>query len=147
MLLIFFFAKPCSNKLINFVDAVCLITLITGMSASLAVGVYMITSAINNVFSLEETPLLKAIVCFAIVFAFVSSAASGLMKGIRFFSRINTKIFYLIGLFVLLAGPTSFILAKGFYSFGFYIKNFFNLTLFPLYSLQFACHLLLYKPP
>ena len=125
-----FFVKPCSDKLINFVDALCLITLITGMSSSLAVGVYMIASAMNNVFSLQETPLLKGLICFSIVTAFVGSAASGLLKGIRFFSQINTKIFYLLGIFVLLAGPTTFILSNGFYSFGFYLKNFFNLTLF-----------------
>lgn len=125
-----FFQKSSSKRFNNTLDSICLITLITGMSASLAVGIFLISGALNSIFGIQESPLVYAFVCFVIVISFISSATSGLMRGIRVISFFNTKIFYLIGLFLLILGPTNFILSKGFLSLGFYFKNFFKLTLF-----------------
>ena len=126
----FFFNQFFSKKAVSAVDSLCLLTLMTGMSSSLAVGVYMISSALEHLFSVKETPVLFAAICFVIVFSFVLSAASGLMRGIRVLSNINTKLFYLLSFFVVVMGPTKYIFFEGLFSFRLYVQNFFNLTVF-----------------
>jgi len=54
-----------------------------------------------------------AVVAILIVAAFFISSASGLHKGIRILSDINTKIFIVLIMFVLIAGPTVAILEFG----------------------------------
>ena len=123
--------KPLHKNFTSFVDSICLFTLTSGMSASLAVGVLMLSSALHHLIGIAESPLLYAMIIVFIVVSFVSSATSGLLKGIRTLSFFNTNAFYLIGLFVLFAGPTNFIVYQGLEGFWVYISHFLNFTLFP----------------
>lgn len=118
------FKKPINAVAADLIDAVALFTLVAGVAASLGTGMLSLAGGISNLSSLTTTPVLSAVVAFAIVAAFVGSSATGLQKGIRILSDINTKFFFAFAIFVLLFGPTSQLLLAGVKAFAGYITEF-----------------------
>jgi len=114
------------------VDVICLFALVCGMAASMGSAVFLVTGGVssltNGVF--VEGPLVWTIVAAVIVTAFVASAVSGVMKGIRILSTINSRIYLALGLFVFLFGPTFYILNLTVESFGSYLSSFAHMSLF-----------------
>lgn len=88
------------------VDAIALFSLVAGMSASLGTGILVLSGGIASLTGLSSTKGLMALVAILIVVTFVLSAVSGLQKGIARLSNLNTKIFFVFFVFVLLFGPT-----------------------------------------
>ena len=70
------------------------------------------------------------IVGVIIVAAFVISAVSGVMKGIRILSTLNSRIYICLGIFVFLFGPTFYILNLTIEGFGSYVTDFAKQSLF-----------------
>jgi len=95
----------------QFIDAICVLSLLFGLSATLGAGILSITGGIDRLVGLGTGPLMTATVGSAIVGAFFLSSASGLQRGIRVLSDINTRGFLILALFVLLIGPTRDVLA------------------------------------
>lgn len=110
--------------IITAIDSICLFALAAGMSAVLGVGMLTLAGGILNSTESIEKPLLLGVIGIAIVAAFTISAASGLLKGIRILSGINISIFMVICLFVLFAGPTSFIISNALLGLKSYAINF-----------------------
>ena len=90
----------------DLLDGLALLALAFGLSASLGAGILSISGGLDRLSPLTSGPVLTGIVAFAIIAAFFTSSVSGLHKGIRFLSDINTKIFIGLLIFVLIAGPT-----------------------------------------
>ncbi|MGD6870906.1 BCCT family transporter [Sutcliffiella horikoshii] len=111
-------------------DAVCLYTLALGMAAAMGTSILNLSGGMNYLFGLESSPTLWAVIAFVIMFTFIISASSGLMKGIRILSDINLKLFIFIILFIFVVGPTAYILNLGTESLGNYFTNFFEKSLF-----------------
>ncbi len=97
----------------NAIDGICLFALVAGMSASLGTGILVIASGLGEVFGLEKTRFLWAAITIAIVVTFIISSATGLTKGIRILSDLNTKGLFVLCGFVLIAGPTVLIFQNG----------------------------------
>jgi glycine betaine transporter len=114
----------------SLIDAICLYALVAGMAASLGTGVLTLGGGISYLFGIPSSPLLMAVIACVLVGTFIISSMSGLMKGIRVLSDLNAKIFVGLAIFVLLAGPTGFILSFGAEAVGNYMSNFFTLSLF-----------------
>ncbi|HHY42068.1 MAG TPA: BCCT family transporter [Thermoanaerobacterales bacterium] len=112
------------------VDAICLFTLVAGMAASLGTGVMALAGGLDHAFGLESNQFLWAILTITIVVAFVISASTGVMKGIRALSLINTRVYYVIVIFMLVFGPTRYIFDLGTEALGDFITNFFQKCLF-----------------
>ena len=112
------------------IDAISLFSLVSGMAASLGAGMLTLAGGLEYYFGLNGGPLLLACLGGMIVFTFILSAASGLMKGIRILSDINTKAFFLIALFIFFFGPTTFLLEIGLEGLGEYITQFFSKSLY-----------------
>ena len=104
------------------IDGICLYALVAGMAASLGAGILTLSGGIKSITNFES-PFLLLIITLAIVITFSVSAISGLMKGIRLLSDINIRIFFLLAIFVLLAGPTLSILQQAFQGLVLYFKN------------------------
>ncbi len=117
--------KHARGWLAKLVDVICLYGLVAGMAASLGTGLLSITGGLDRVFNTGQPGWLLAVVAVAIVLTFVLSSASGLMKGIRWLSQLNTWGFMILALFVLLAGPTRNILQLGGAGFVDYAQHFF----------------------
>lgn len=116
--------RPAPKSAAALLDGFSLLALLFGLSASLGAGILSISGGIDRLTPLSVGPILLAVVSLAIVGAFFMSSASGLHRGIRVLSDINTKIFLGLILFVFIAGPTLLILQLGGESLWQYIKSF-----------------------
>ncbi len=116
----------------NLIDAICLYSLVAGMAASLGGGILILAGGLGHLFPTipSKSPVVWAIIAAVIIATFVISSASGLMRGIRILSSINTYALFALAIFILLFGPTVFILSFGLEAFGCYITDFFKSNLF-----------------
>ena len=94
-------------------DAAALVTILMGLSASLGTGIITITGGLHRLFGLPSNAWLMAAIAAAIVIAFVLSSITGVTRGIRVLSDLNTKFFFLFALLFLFAGPTLPLLQAG----------------------------------
>lgn len=111
------------------VDVICLFALVAGMAASLGTGTMTIGGGIEKVFGITSGPTAWGVIIAVIVVTFVISSVSGVMKGIRVLSSINAKVYIALLAFLLLFGPTAFMLNVSAESFGAYIQDFFRMSL------------------
>jgi choline-glycine betaine transporter len=116
--------RPAPKSAAAVLDGFSLLALLFGLSASLGAGILSISGGIDRLTPLSVGPFLLAAVSIAIVGAFFISSASGLNRGIRILSDINTKIFLGLIVFVFIAGPTFLILKLGGESLWQYVRNF-----------------------
>ncbi len=96
----------------NVIDAVCLYSLVAGMAAALGTGILMLSGGLTEMFGLPSNKWVWAGIAGAIVATFIVSSATGLMKGIRILSDINTKLLFAFGIFAFVCGPMMFILTQ-----------------------------------
>ena len=113
----------------HLIDALALYALVAGMASSLGTGALALVGGINQYLPLPASPFSLGLVIAAIVVTFVCSALSGLQRGLTWLSSINTWILLALAGFLLIFGPTTFILAFGLESFGNYLNQFFRLSL------------------
>lgn len=112
------------------IDALCLYTLALGMAAAMGTSVINLAGGINYLSGITSTPALWAMISIVVMVTFIVSASTGLMKGIRILSDINMKVYIVIILFMFIFGPTSYIVNLGTESFGIYLSDFFENSLF-----------------
>ena len=95
------------------IDAAALFALVAGVAASLGAGVMTLVGGIVEQTPLSDGPVIRLMVTALIVAVYVASSVSGLQRGIKMLSDINIRVFFLLAIFVLLAGPTIAILDLG----------------------------------
>jgi glycine betaine transporter len=112
------------------VDALCLYTLALGMAAAMGTSILNLAGGVNYLTGIASSPTLWAVIAAVVMITFIISASSGLMKGIRILSDINMKVYIIIVLFIFIAGPTAYMVNLGTESFGNFLTNFFEKSLF-----------------
>lgn len=106
------------------IDAVCLYALVAGMSAALGTGIMMIGGGLQDLFGIPSNRWLWGIICVAIVATFIASSATGLMKGIRILSDVNTKLLLALVLVPIFFGPGWVLWTDGGAALADYVVNF-----------------------
>lgn len=86
-------------------DAVCLYSLVAGMSASLGAGLLTIAGGLRQFAHLPDSTVMLGLIAAAIVGVFIISSVSGLQRGIRILSEINIRAFILLAAFIFVLGP------------------------------------------
>jgi len=124
------FKNKISERTSAIIDSICLYTLALGMAASMGTSILTLSGGINFLTGIKSTPMLWAVVAGLVTLTFIISATTGLMKGIRILSNINMRAFFIILLFVFIAGPTTYILNISTESLGVYFTQFFQKSLF-----------------
>jgi len=126
------FSEKAAEKASPVVDIVCLFALVCGMAASMGSAVFLVSDGMSSLSggSLTSGTTMWLIVAAAIVAAFVTSAVTGVMKGIRILSTINSRIYMVLGVFIFLFGPTFYILNLTVEGFGAYLSTFAQSSLF-----------------
>lgn len=121
-----------AKKFSPVVDVICLLALVCGMAASMGSAVFLVTGGMSTLSGggIQSGAVTWTIVGAVIVAAFVASAVSGVMNGIRILSTINSRIYMALGLFVFLFGPTFYILNLTIEGFGAYLTDFCRQSLF-----------------
>ena len=115
----------------NLIDTVCLFCLCLGMASTLGSGILLIVEGVSRITNgTIQMNVGSWSICGAIIIVgFILSAASGLRRGIKHLSTINSWFYLVLGFFVFLAGPTSYILNLCAESFGGFLSDFFKLSL------------------
>lgn len=111
------------------IDVISLYGLVAGMAASLGTGMLSISGGLDRTLGIPQSTLIIGLVGIAIVVTFTISSATGLMKGIRILSVLNTRAFIALGIFVLISGPTLYMLQAGGDGLLDYVKHFFPRSL------------------
>ncbi len=111
------------------VDAISLFSLIAGMAASLGAGLIILAGGLEILVGIKYSYITLGLMAVLIVGTFIISSVSGLQKGIKTLSDINIKIFIGLAIFILLFGPTLFILKWGFIGVWEFISHFFSRSL------------------
>ena len=111
--LYFLLGERCDGPIGTVVDAISLFALVGGISTSLGFGILQISGGLNYMFHIDSTPFLWAIVAIAIVAAFTVTSILGVDKGIKWLADQNFKLYVIVLAFILIIGPTTYILKLG----------------------------------
>ncbi|WP_173916611.1 BCCT family transporter [Halobacillus sp. Marseille-Q1614] len=106
------------------VDFIAVFATIFGVATSLGFGTLQIASGLSFSFEgIENTFTLQLLIIITVTILFMTSAMTGLNKGIKYLSNINIVLALLLMFFLLFAGPTNFIMDYFTSTFGSYIRD------------------------
>ncbi|WP_026702577.1 BCCT family transporter [Salibacterium aidingense] len=112
------------------IDILVIWSMIGGLSTSLGLGVPMVANVSAELLGIEPTLPLSIVIIVIWTIIFSSSAYLGLYKGIRKLSDWNIYIALVLAVFVLITGPTLFILTYFTDSLGLMLNNFMRMSLY-----------------
>ncbi|WP_417451116.1 BCCT family transporter [Kordiimonas sp.] len=119
--------KNCSSFAGRLVDLFFMLGLIGGAGTALALTTPMISASLAELLGTERTIWLDVLSVSICVLLFGVSVYMGLEKGIKKLADANFLLSLLLLAFVLIAGPTGFILAMGTESIGTMVNNVFTM--------------------
>lgn len=111
------------------IDSFCAFSTVIGMIASLGQGILSVAGGISKMSKVQSGHVVWVIIGVAIAVIFTISACSGVLKGIKWISNINTAFLLVLLVLVFIAGPTMYIIQLSLESFGVYVNNFFTRSL------------------
>ncbi|WP_188725505.1 BCCT family transporter [Lentibacillus populi] len=112
------------------IDVLVIWSMIGGLGTSLGLGVPMISAVVSDLFGIEPSLWLNVVIIIIWTFIFSSSAYLGLYKGIRKLSDWNVYMALGLALFVIIVGPTLFILSYFTNSLGLMLDDFLRMSLY-----------------
>ncbi|VBB46391.1 conserved membrane hypothetical protein [uncultured Desulfatiglans sp.] len=107
----------------NVIDVLSVLATLFGLATSLGLGVKQVSSGLNYLFGLPASTEFAVLLIAVITFFAVMSIATGLDKGVKMLSMVNMYTAGLFMLFLLVVGPTVYILKAFTQNIGFYIQN------------------------
>lgn len=105
--------RPLPVPIAAGLDAAILWALVMGMAASLGAGMLMLSGGVASLTGLSSGPLTLALVAGAIAIVVLISSLTGLLRGIRILSEINTWFFFALVAFIAAFGPLREMLMQG----------------------------------
>src|SRR5699024_4559669 len=111
-------------------DVISIIATVAGTLGPLGFLGLQISYGLHHLFSVPNTVSISIMVIGILVLIASISAATGVDRGILLLSRINVGMTIVLGLIVLVVGPTLFIIDAFVGGSGFYLQNFFAMSLF-----------------
>mgnify|MGYP000182030614 CR=1 FL=1 len=117
------------KTIMSMLDTLIILGIVGGTATALGLGVPMLSAFIAEIFGLDDSLMIKLGVLVLWTLLFGASAYRGLKKGIKVLADINMVLAGMAMLFVIVAGPTLFILSLTVNSLGLFIDNFFIMSL------------------
>ena len=111
-------------------DAACIIAVVAGTVGPIGFLGLQVSYGLNSLFGIADTFATQATVIVGLVAIYTISAVTGINRGIQFLSRVNIVLGAVLLVFMLLAGPTAFIVSSYFAGFGTYLTSFFDMALY-----------------
>ena len=107
----------------NVIDILSVLATIFGLATSLGLGVKQVVSGLHYLFNFPTTTDFAVVVIGVITLFAVISIASGLDKGVRMLSMANMVTAGIFMLFLIVVGPTVYIMKAFTQNIGFYISK------------------------
>ena len=104
------FPGPVGRPLGAVADVLGVLAVVFGIAGSLTMGTLQVRGGLSAVFDLEATQTLSLIIMGVLFVCYMISATTGVDKGIKILSNINILVAITIMLFVIVMGPSRFIL-------------------------------------
>ncbi len=111
------------------IDIIVVLGIIGGTATSLGIGIPIISAFIAELLGIEDTLFVKLGLLFTWIILFGASVYRGLKKGIKVLADINMFLAIFAILFVLIAGPSLFILTLSVNSLGLLFQNIISMSL------------------
>lgn len=112
------------------IDLLIVLGIVGGAATSLGVGVPLVSAMLARLFDVPDALSLKILVLVAWTLLYGTSCYRGLKSGIRVLADFNMVLAIVMIVFVLLAGPTAFILSITTNSIGLVLDNFLRMALY-----------------
>lgn len=113
----------------DLIDIVAVVGTLFGVATSLGLGVSQISSGLDFVGLVKDpSTAVKVLLIIGISLLAVASVVTGVGRGIKWLSNTNMGLAGALMLFVLVTGPTLFILREFVQSFGIYLQNLIQLS-------------------
>ncbi|GAB5469350.1 MAG: BCCT family transporter [Rhodospirillales bacterium] len=111
-------------------DASCIIAVVAGTVGPIGFLGLQVSYGLADLFGLSDGFALQAAVIAGLVVIYTASAMTGLSRGIQLLSKFNIVLAGVLMAFMLIAGPTGFILESFFGSLPVYVGNFFETSMY-----------------
>jgi choline/glycine/proline betaine transport protein len=112
----------------NAIDVVALVGTLFGVATSLGLGVLQISAGLEDAGILESSSLINVIIIVVITGFVLFSVLSGVGRGMKWLSNVNLVLAALLAIFILVVGPTQFLLRDFVQSLGNYVQNFVGMS-------------------
>ncbi|MDR1296499.1 MAG: BCCT family transporter [Deltaproteobacteria bacterium] len=123
---------PKVEKFSWLIDTLALLAIALGLSSSLGAGLTLVGAGIEQSYGITQSiPVWLALAAVTCV-TFTTSSYLGVNRGIRFFANLNSKIFYILLIFIFITGPTLYILRSSTAGLAYWLQNFWEWGLDPI---------------
>ncbi|WP_335339018.1 BCCT family transporter [Microterricola viridarii] len=112
----------------NAVDVIALVGTLFGVATSLGLGVLQISAGLDAAGFGRPNELMQVVIILVISCFVLFSVLSGVGKGMKWLSNTNLVLAALLVIYLLVSGPTTFLLREFVQSIGGYIQNFVSLS-------------------
>lgn len=112
----------------DLVDLLAVFGTVFGIATTQGLGVQQMNAGLNAVFGLPTSTTLQVIITAIIMSVATLSVVSGVKRGVRLLSEANFWLSIAVVLFLLLFGPTQYLIAITIESAGDYIQNLMSMT-------------------
>ena len=117
-----------SKGLETFIHGLSIFTMCGAVACSMGVGLMQIGAGLQNLFGIDQGPVVWLIVAIAVTVLFTLSCVSGIGKGLKKLSSFTTIAFIGILIWVVIFGPTKFSASLGTEAFGNLFDHLFQRT-------------------
>jgi choline/glycine/proline betaine transport protein len=122
------FGKRVEGGLGDAVDVLAVFGTVFGIATTLGLGVQQMNAGLGALFGIESSVWLQLTVITVIMTVATFSVVSGVKKGVRLLSEANFWLSIAVVVFLLLFGPTQYLIAITIESAGDYIQNLLGMT-------------------
>lgn len=113
----------------NIIDVLSVLATLMGLATSLGLGVSQVNAGLNHLFGIGISTTTQVILIAVITGFATVSVVMGLDGGVKRLSEINMILAGIFLIFVLIAGPTVYLLSGFTQNIGYYIANFMEMSL------------------
>ncbi|MFP3999736.1 MAG: BCCT family transporter [Desulfobacterales bacterium] len=110
------------------IDVVAVLSTIFGLATSLGLGVQQVNAGLGHLVGLPENVYIQILLIGIITAGATLSVISGLDQGVKRLSELNMSLGAVLLAFILIAGPTLFILNTYVQNIGSYLNDFFEIS-------------------
>lgn len=112
----------------NLIDVLSVLATLTGLATSLGLGVSQVNAGLNHLFGISISIPVQVGLIIGITALATISVVIGLDGGVKRLSEINMVLAGIFLLFILIAGPTIYILSGFTQNLGYYLSNFIEMS-------------------